>query len=314
MNAPPTSTDPLELYRYLRTLVDTAEAARGPYPKFALVEAYWHIGRIIVEVEQQGQERADYGIHLIELLSQKMTETFGRGYSLPNLWRFKQFFLAFPILSTVGRELPKLRDQLRTELCWSHYRQLMQLADVQERAFYIQQAADEQWTVRFMQRMIQTRYYHKVVLNEHSLLPPGTLAEPTKRISKLPPTPPAVPASPRTQLATIKKQLLERYVGYAFVAQRQFVSIDGQDRWAELVFFHYVLGRFVLVQLGDSNTANTARFTALLDAYSKQQAPTIGTLPIGFLIDKQGIVTIHATSHESSLDLYEAATLPRQFD
>lgn len=64
-------SQPVELFRYLRTLVDSAEASLGPYPKFALVEAYWHIGRIIVEGEQQGQERANYGIHLIETLSQQ---------------------------------------------------------------------------------------------------------------------------------------------------------------------------------------------------------------------------------------------------
>jgi hypothetical protein len=75
-----------------------------------------------------------------------------------------------------------------------------------------------------------------------------------------------------------------------------------------------VLGRFVLVLLGDSNTANTAQFISLLDAYSKQQAPTISTLPIGFLVDAQGTVTIQTTSQESSLDPYEAVTLPRQFD
>ncbi|MCY7360033.1 MAG: DUF1016 N-terminal domain-containing protein, partial [Rudanella sp.] len=152
----------VELFLYLRTLVDSAEAARTPYPKFALVEAYWHIGRITVEIEQQGQLRADYGIHLIESLSLQLTEAFGKGYSLPNMWKFKQFFLAFPILSTNGRELARLRKHLRSELCWSHYRILMPLENKQEQAFYIQQAADEQWTVKFLHRMITTRYYYKV--------------------------------------------------------------------------------------------------------------------------------------------------------
>ena len=92
----PNYSQPVELFRYLRTLVDSAEASRGPFPKFALVEAYWHIGRIIVEIEQQGQQRADYGIHLIETLSQQLTDVFGKGYSLPNMWRFKQFFFGIP--------------------------------------------------------------------------------------------------------------------------------------------------------------------------------------------------------------------------
>ena len=115
-----------ELFRYLRSLVDTTQKSHDPHPQFALVEAYWHVGRIVVETEQDGQERADYGIHLIEMLSQRLTQSFGKGYSLPNLWRFKQFYLAFPILSTNGRELANLRQHLRTELKWSHYRLLMQ--------------------------------------------------------------------------------------------------------------------------------------------------------------------------------------------
>src|SRR5919199_6341414 len=94
----------VELFRYLRTLVDTAESDRITFPKFALVEAYWHIGRIVVEIEQAGQERADYGIHLIENLSYQLTQAFGKGYGLSNMWRFKQIFLAFPILAGNGRE------------------------------------------------------------------------------------------------------------------------------------------------------------------------------------------------------------------
>ena len=311
----PGSNQPIELFRYLRTLVDTAEASRGPFPKFALVEAYWHIGRIIVEIEQQGQQRADYGIHLIETLSQQLTDTFGKGYSLPNMWRFKQFFLAFPILSTNGRELTSLRQYLRSELCWSHYRLLMQLENLQERAFYIQQAADEQWTVRFMQRMIRTRYYYQVGLGEMQLLPTNngtSAAEPGKRLASAP-TLSAVGGTARTRLANIKKMLLEQYVGYAFVAQRQYVSVGGQDRWAELVFFHFVLNRFVLVQLGEHDPAATTQLRLLLDGYVSRQPPTIDKQPVGLLVGATGAVKILTTSQEAILLADEESALPLRF-
>lgn len=310
----PDPSQPVELFRYLRTLVDSANASLSPYPKFALVEAYWHIGRIIVEVEQQGQERADYGIHLIETLSQQMTEAFGKGYSLPNMWKFKQFFLAFPILSTNGRELTDLRQHIRTELCWSHYRLLMQLGNLAERAFYIQQAADEQWTVRFMQRMIQTRYYYQVGLGELQLLPKSD--NPSKELGKskvagTAPTLPTIGSTARTRMANIKKMLLEQYVGYAFVAQRQFVSVAGQDRWAELVFFHYFFNRFILIQLGEHGPADTAQFRLLLDGYASKQSPAIDKPPIGFLLSNVGRVQVVLSSSEAVLPADVRLTLPQ---
>lgn len=307
-------SEPVELFRYLRTLVDTAEASRDRFPKFALVEAYWHIGRIVVEIEQHGQTRADYGIHLIESLSQQLSDTYGKGYGLSNMWRFKQFFLAFQILATEGREFEKLRQYLRTELYWSHYRLLMQLDDPQERDFYIQQAADQRWTVTFMQRMIKNRYYHKSALNEQNLLPvlPHSTGKSTRRVT-LTPTLSVSSNKARTRLSGIKKIVLERYVGYAFVAQRQFVSVAGQDQWVELVFFHYVLNRFILVQLGEHDPATTTHLRSLLDSYSIKQPPTIDKPPVGLLINQSGVVMIQTTSQEPVLAPDQEAVLPRHF-
>ena len=307
-------SEPVELFRYLRTLVDTAEASRDRFPKFALVEAYWHIGRIVVEIEQHGQTRADYGIHLIESLSQQLSDTYGKGYGLSNMWRFKQFFLAFQILATEGREFEQLRQHLRAELYWSHYRLLMQLDDPQERNFYIQQAADQRWTVTFMQRMIKNRYYHKSALNEQNLLPvlPDSTGKSTRRVT-LTPTLSVSSNKARTRLSGIKKIVLERYVGYAFVAQRQFVSVAGQDQWVELVFFHYVLNRFILVQLGEHDPATTTHLRSLLDSYSIKQPPTIDKPPVGLLINQSGVVMIQTTSQEPVLAPDQEAVLPRHF-
>lgn len=311
MNPSESSSQHIELFRYLRQLVDTAERARSPSPKFALVEAYWHIGRIVVETEQNGQERADYGIHLIEFLSQRLTEVFGKGYSLPNMWRFKQFFLAFPILSTDGRELTSLRQHLRTELCWSHYRLLMQLENLQERNFYLHQAADERWPVRLLQQLVRSRYYYQTALGEGHLLAGTTkIVTANGAATGTSPTLSAVGGTPRTRLANIKKTLLERYVGYAYVAQRQFLSVAGQDRWAELVFFHYVLNRFVLVQLGEHDPVNRAAFTQLVDAYVARQPPQLSTLPIGLLISEKGLIKYITSTSEKSLSIEQTSLLP----
>ena len=154
-----------ELHAFLRQLVSPGLQPTR-YAEFAKVEAYWHIGRIIVETEQAGQVRADYGVHLVEELADRLTKNFGRGYGVTNLWRFKQFYLAFQILPTEWRELPNLRNTLRQELTWSHYRLLMSLTNTQERAFYLQQAADEQWSVRLLQKLIRSRYYFQIAKGE----------------------------------------------------------------------------------------------------------------------------------------------------
>lgn len=310
MNASSTPPLPVELFSYLRTLVDIASTSDSS-PKFALVEAYWHIGRIIVDTEQAGQARADYGVHLIESLSDQLTKAFGKGYSLPNMWRFKQFFLAFPILSTNGIELPNLRQHLRPELVWSHYRILMQLQNLQEREFYLHQAADERWTVRVLQRLIRTRYYYQVALGDTQLLAPKTQdagASPGYRIA---PTLSAVGGTNRTRLANIKKILLESYVGYAFVGQRQFVSVQGIDRWAELIFFHFIINRFLLIQLGEHDPFTLKQFRQLVDAYGMKQPPTVDKPPVGLLINQKGAIMLVTTSHESLLSPDEEAALPQ---
>jgi predicted nuclease of restriction endonuclease-like (RecB) superfamily len=296
-----------ELFLFLRTLVSTATDNEGPYARFALVEAYWNIGRIIVEIELKGQERADYGIHVIEALSDQLTITFGKGYSLPNMWRFKQFFLAFRILSTKGREFEMLRKQLRRELKWSHYRFLTKIKDEKERSFYMNQAADEGWTVRFLQRMVQLDYYDKVALSGTELMPTQTSG-----ISSSP-TLSVVGGASRTRLANLKKMLLEKFVGYAFVGQRQYISISGQDKWIELVFFHFVVNRFVLIQFGEHNPIIIAQFIEILNAYEQKQPPATSKLPIGFLINSNGVNKLLTTQFEATLSEEESANFPLSF-
>lgn len=106
----------------------------------AMVEAYWEVGRQIVEA--QG-DRAEYGKHLMEYLSERLTKEFGRGYDKRNLHYMKQFYLAFPIVNT-----------LCSQLSWSHYRLLMRVEDEKKRLFYMREALDQHWTVRQLDREV----------------------------------------------------------------------------------------------------------------------------------------------------------------
>ena len=118
----------------------------------AMVQSYWHIGRLIVEHEQQGQTRAAYGQQQLQYLSQQLTATFGKGFDTSNLRNMRQFFLAFPICDTVCRELS-----------WSHYRLLMRIEDSKARAWYMQQTLEQHWSVRALERQISKLYYERLL-------------------------------------------------------------------------------------------------------------------------------------------------------
>jgi hypothetical protein len=121
---------------------------------FAMVEAYWNIGRMIVEEEQQGKERAEYGTFIIRNLSVRLRDKFGQGFSEQTLWNIRQFFLAFPILSA-----------LRRELRWTHYKMLMRVENDNARSWYLTEAADRNWSTRALERQINSLYYERLVMS-----------------------------------------------------------------------------------------------------------------------------------------------------
>lgn len=120
---------------------ETLESARGRVERAvnsAMVEAYWEIGRQILEATG---ERAEYGKHLVEYLAERLTAEYGKGFTRRNLYQMQQFYLAFPIVHT-----------LSAQLSWSHYRRLMRIPDAEQREFYMHAAADGHWTVRQLDR------------------------------------------------------------------------------------------------------------------------------------------------------------------
>ena len=114
---------------------------------FAMVEAYWQIGKSIVE-EQNGEERAEYGTGLLKELSNQMTQDFGKGFTVANLKNMRQFYLTFPNSYA-----------LRSELSWTHYRLLMRVENKNARQFYMEEAVKSQWSTRQLERQINTFFY-----------------------------------------------------------------------------------------------------------------------------------------------------------
>jgi len=130
------------LYEYSRDLILNSRRLVYQTANFAMVETYWRIGEKIVE-EQGGVERAKYGDELIAGLSEKLTAEFGKGFTVRNLWAMRQFYMQFPILHAV-----------RAELTWTHYRSLIRVENPKAREIYMNEAADNQWSTRFLDQQV----------------------------------------------------------------------------------------------------------------------------------------------------------------
>ena len=220
----------------------------------AMVASYWEIGRLIVEHEQQGQARAEYGKRQLAELSERLTEQFGKGFDASNLRNMRQFHLAFPI-----------RDALRHELSWTHYRTLLRVEGQAAREWYAREAISQNWSTRALERQIGVLYYERLLSSKDKAL---VATEATERIAPLAESPKDFLRDPyildflnlqdktyqestleQAIIDNIQSFLLELGKGFAFVARQQRISTESQDFYIDLVFYNYLLRCFVLIDL-----------------------------------------------------------------
>lgn len=265
--------------QFYATVADVLQKARSKSYRavnFIMVEAYWNVGRMIVEEEQQGKERAGYGEALVRVLSDRLTIDFGKGFGLSNLFAFRQFYLAFPIFRTlcgiskvgdcVPAIQPDIRDSLRPELSWSHYRLLIRVEKKGARNWYMREAAEQNWSVRSLQRQINSLYFDRLQISREKV---PVIEEMREKTAPLAATPgdfikdPYVleflglqdnPGFREADLETaiigkLQAFMLELGKGFAFVARQQRVSTETKDFFVDLVFYNYILKCFVLIDL-----------------------------------------------------------------
>lgn len=127
------------IYASIQSILENSRKRVIQNVNFEMVQAYWKIGEIIVEEEQKGKARAEYGKYLLKELSNKLTNEFGKGFDEASLRRMRQFYTAFPIRAAVRHELDV---ELRTELSWTHYRLLLKVKNDKARSWYMNEAAD----------------------------------------------------------------------------------------------------------------------------------------------------------------------------
>ena len=266
-----------DFYRNVREILEQARQSAYRAVNFAMVMAYWEVGRLIVEEEQQGKDRAEYGKALIMELSKRLTKDFGKGFSEQSLWNFRQFYLIFPKLSAQRRELEmnsksmpaqfvfqEKLSAVRRELTWTHYKMLMRVKKEEARIWYMNEAADSGWSTRQLERQINSFYYERL-LASHDKAPVRGEAEekladmPSESFIKDPyvlefldimeHTAYRENELERALLDKLQDFLLELGRGFAFVARQYRITVDGDHFYCDLVFYNYILKCFLVIDL-----------------------------------------------------------------
>ena len=258
----------------------------------AMVEAYWEIGRRIVEEEQRGKERAEYGKEIVKNLSKELTEEFGKGFSRRTLWEMRKLYVYFS-------DYEKVRT-LFAQLTWSHFQKVLRVSDEKARIFYLTEAAENMWSVRTLDRNISTLYYNRIVASIDKKMVENEMKEKVKSLQteefiKNPVVLefldlPANMSYTESQLEKaltddIQKFMMELGKGFAFVERQQHIRTENSDFYIDLVFYNYILKCFVIVELKTEKLTHQDigqldMYVRMYDDLKKQENdnPTIGLL------------------------------------
>lgn len=244
-----------QLYEDIKAVLQEARSKAYRAVNSAMVQAYWSIGRLIVEDEQKGERRAGYGEQLLEMLSLKLTKDFGTGFSPQSLWNMRLFYLCFPILSAVRRELS-----------WTHYKLLIRVENEKARDFYLRECVEAHWSTRQLERQITSFYFERLlasrdkrpVQKEATIRAKQLLEKPEDQI-KDPYVFEFLGIHDRVHLREsrleqalidhLQKFLLELGRGFSFVARQQRMSTETQNFFIDLVFYNYLLKCFVVIDI-----------------------------------------------------------------
>lgn len=273
----------------LRSIVSKARSKAFAAVNYSLMERNWRIGQRIVEEEQNGASRAEYGKHVIEVASAALTKEFGKGFSETNIMNFKKFYLKFKELTipqTLSEEFKKQKHQTLSDessllpqkgqtqpaqfelrlLPWSHYERLIRVEDKKAREWYAKEAFNEGWSYRTLNRNINTLYYERLLMSTKKQPVVDEMQDKTKAYQQdkleyikspvvleflgLPEDTSLAESKLETAIINnLEKFLMEMGKGYALVARQQHIRTEENDYYIDLVFYNYLIKSFILVDL-----------------------------------------------------------------
>ncbi len=255
-----------------------------------LVQTYWHIGQYIVEFEQGGNEKADYGSGLLDRLSKDLSALHGKGFSRSNVFYMRKLYLSFQNSETLSHKLS-----------WSHYFEILKADEPLEISFYTRQATLENWSVRELKRQMKSLLFHRLALSKdkdgvlqlasqgHELQQPEDLLKEPFVLEFL-----NIPQShvlTETQLEQklidhLQQFILELGKGFAFIARQYRMSIGGKHFYADLLFYHRILKCFVVIDLkrGAIDHQDIGQMNLYLNYFAKEENVEGDNQPVGIIL------------------------------
>ena len=278
------------IYKEIKSILEQARNKVYKVANSTMVEAYWNIGRVIVE-KQGGNNKAEYGAALIKNLSKKMTKEFGKGFTVANLKNMRQFYLIF-----------QKSYALRSELTWTHYRLLMRVENENARNFYIEECIKSNWSTRQLERQITTLFYERLLSSKDKEKVSKEIYKLEPQIKKaediikdpyvleflgLPENTNFLEKNLEQALIDhLQKFLLELGRGFSFVARQKRITFDGRHFYIDLVFYNYLLKCFVLIDLkvGDLTHQDLGQMQMYVHYFEEEMMNEGDNPPIGIVL------------------------------
>lgn len=295
----------INIINQIKEIISTARVNAARQVNNEILIAYWNIGKIIIEYEQQGNAKADYGKKLITQLSRELSKELGSGFSKSNLFNMRSLYLNYPIFQTVSGKLT-----------WSHYCELLSVSDKDARAFYEKEAINSNWSVRELKRQINTSLFQRLLLsqgnaNKEKVL---TLAKEGMVVSKpndilkdpyvfeflgIPEDKPVLEKDIEKALINkMEKFLLELGRGFMFVGSQQRVTLGNTHYYVDMVFYNKILRAYVLIDLkiGKLKPENIGQMNMYVNYYAAEVNDADDNKPIGIILcaDNSEIVAEYA--------------------
>ena len=291
-----------------------------------LIETYWKIGQHIVEFEQGGNTKAEYGSQLLERLSKDLSLQFGKGFSLSNIKRFRQFYITYPIQATVSHELPKgeshetpISAKASHQLSWSHYVELLKIESSVERSFYEKQSIIENWSIPELIRQKKSSLFLRLAAGKNKeeilqLARQGQIIEKPEDILKdtyifeflkIPEPYHLSETNLETKLINqLQSFLLELGKGFAFIGRQYRITLANRHHFIDLVFYHRILKCFVLIDLKkeEAGYEDVGQMNMYLGYMEAEQNVDGDNPPIGIVLarHKDELQIKYAMSHTNS--------------
>lgn len=284
-----------DIFKDVENIVEQARGYAYNAVNIAMVQRNWLLGKRIAEEELQGEDRAIYGKEIVKQLSIHLTNVYGKGFTQSNLYQFVQFYKFFPeIFHSVS-----VKSQI---LSWTHYRTLLRVTDKDARDWYLQEAINEMWSVRTLDRNIASQYYYRLLQSQNKKIVKEEMIQITTPFQQdklefiknpivaeflgLAPNADFSETKLESSIIThIQKFVMELGKGYAFVARQQHIKTDIGDYFIDLVFYNYILKCFLLIDLKTSrithqDVGQMDMYVRMYDNLKRTQGdnPTIGLI------------------------------------